>query len=317
MPKQRKTITEYRNYSLPMNFPVFHLTGDKWKISDIKSGRLHFHNCLEIGICHSHSGVMEFEGESIPFQEGDITCVPRNLPHTTYSSPGTESRWSYIFVDPEELFRDLFRDSTRELKIAMSFIQKFKHLMNKIDHPKVHFLATCILDELEEKKANYQTSVKGLLLSLCIEFLRIHNEEKQTKDDEQPENSLVISPALDYIHANYMAQFTIEDLANLCHLSVTHFRRLFLSIMGTSPLDFVNNTRIYQACILLRSTEEPILSISEQVGFHSISSFNRYFSKVMHISPREWRAKMIQSDSKSPKPVILEFNGWILPPKNI
>jgi AraC-like DNA-binding protein len=317
MPKHRKIITEYRNYSLPMNFPVFHLTGDKWKISDIKSGRLHFHNCLEIGICHSHSGIMEFEGESIPFQEGDITCVPRNLPHTTYSTPGTESRWSYIFVDPEELFRDLFRDSTRELKIAMSFIQKFKHVMNKIDHPKVHFLTTCILDELEEKKANYQTSVKGLLLSLCIEFLRIQSEEKQTNDDEQPENSLVISPALDYIHENYMAQFTIEDLADLCHLSVTHFRRLFVSIMGTSPLDFINNTRIYQACILLRSTEEPILSISEKVGFHSISSFNRYFSKVMHISPREWRVKMIQYESKGPKPIILEFNGWILPPKHI
>ena len=45
MSKQAKTIIEYRNYELPENFPILLLTGDRWHISDIKSGRLHFHNC--------------------------------------------------------------------------------------------------------------------------------------------------------------------------------------------------------------------------------------------------------------------------------
>ena len=37
------------------------------------------------------------------------------------------------------------------------------------------------------------------------------------KEGEIVENSLVISPALDYIEENYMQQFTIEYLAELCH----------------------------------------------------------------------------------------------------
>ena len=133
------------------------------------------------------------------------------------------------------------------------------------------------------------------------------------KEGEIVENSLVISPALDYIEENYMQQFTIEYLAELCHWSPTHFRRVFHDIMGTSPLDYVNNTRILKSCILLRSTEHSILDISEMVGFHSVSSFNRYFIKLMQMSPREYRKQMQQSEKKAENQSILEFAGWMRP----
>ena len=95
-----------------------------------------------------------------------------------------------------------------------------------------------------------------------------------------------------------MQQFSIEYLADLCHWSPTHFRRVFHDIMGTSPLDYVNNTRILKSCILLRSTEHSILDISEMVGFHSVSSFNRYFIKLMQMSPREYRKQMQQQTAQ-------------------
>lgn len=88
MSKPKKIITEYRNYYLPLQFPAILLSGDYWKISDVPSGRLHFHNCLEIGVCHSDSGTLEFYGNPLPFKEGDVTCIPRNIPHTTYSTRG-------------------------------------------------------------------------------------------------------------------------------------------------------------------------------------------------------------------------------------
>ena len=39
MSKPKKTVIEYRNYELPINFPVLVLTGDRWYISDVKSGK--------------------------------------------------------------------------------------------------------------------------------------------------------------------------------------------------------------------------------------------------------------------------------------
>lgn len=68
MPRAKKPVIEYRRYSLPLHFPVLLLSGERWRISDIKSEHLHFHNHLEIGICHSDSGVMEIKGEAVPLQ---------------------------------------------------------------------------------------------------------------------------------------------------------------------------------------------------------------------------------------------------------
>lgn len=188
-----------------------------------------------------------------------------------------------------------------------------------------------IIHELEEQNPCYQISARSLLCSLYIELYRIESLgganpdtakpgspeilalQDRKKEGEIAENSLVISPALEYIEKNYMQQFTIEYLAELCHWSPTHFRRVFHDIMGTSPLDYVNNTRILKSCILLRSTEHSILDISEMVGFHSVSSFNRYFAKLMQMSPREYRKQMQQSEKKAENQSILEFAGWMRP----
>ncbi len=310
MPKPKKEIVEYRNYDLPVNFPVLLLSGERWHISEIKSERLHFHNCLEIGICHSDEAIMEFYGVPKTIKEGDITCVPRHLPHTTYSSPGMSSLWSYIFLDPEELFRDYIRNQ----EMSLTLLQNFPLLiLNKEQEPVVHLLATSIMNELQQRRACFQACARGLLMTLCIHFLRLQKDQYEDIPGPPPDNALVISPALDYIRDNYASQFPIETLANLCHLSGTHFRRVFNSIMGTSPLDFINNTRIYKACTLLRSTEATVLTISEQVGFRSVSSFNRHFAKIMGMSPRDWRTQMIQMESKNEwrKQTILEFKGWL------
>ena len=104
-----------------------------------------------------------------------------------------------------------------------------------------------------------------------------------------------------------MQNFPMEELAQMCHLSETHFRRVFHEIMNTSPLNYLNTTRILQACTLLRSTEDSILSISEQVGFRSVSSFNRHFAEIMGTQPSTWRKKTIQVQNAS----ILRYTGWM------
>ncbi|HWT75136.1 MAG TPA: AraC family transcriptional regulator [Mobilitalea sp.] len=315
MMRHKKIVTEYRHYSLPFNFPVLLLTGERWRISDQKSGRLHFHNCLEIGLCHTDSGIIEIEDKQLNYKAGDITCIPRHIPHTTYSDQGTESLWSYIFVDPEELFGNIFHDSLRNLESPMLDTQNYQFIMNKEAYSKLYFLVYSIIEEVKEQKPDYQTSVKGLLLSLYVELLRIQYNNSRNITLKEPkqdaDNVLVISIALDFIHKNYMKQVSIEELAKLCHLSESHFRRTFHDIIGAAPLDFLNSTRIDEACKLLRSTEASILTVSEQVGFHSISSFNRCFTKLMGTSPRIWRKQTLLSEANSTKASILKFTGWI------
>ena len=90
MAKQKNIITEFRNYPLRVEFPILLLTGNQWWISDVPSANLHFHNCLEIGLCHEGEGTLIIQKESRHFSAGDITIIARNIPHTTYSAPGTQ-----------------------------------------------------------------------------------------------------------------------------------------------------------------------------------------------------------------------------------
>ena len=64
---------------------------------------------------------------------------------------------------------------------------------------------------------------------------------------------------------------------------------------------------------LLKEMSLRIVDISEMVGFHSVSSFNRYFIKLMQMSPREYRKQMQQSEKKAENQSILEFAGWMRP----
>lgn len=308
MGKRKKTITEYRQYDLSPDFPILVLSGDRWQISDVKSDRLHFHNCLEIGICHTHEGYMDFGEESVPYKAGDFTMIARNLPHTTYSAPGGKSLWSYIFVDLETFFKNqAFLNTTGQFVSSITY-----YIGNKETSPKLYSYITAVIDEITAKKPGYIISVTGIMMALSIEINRL-SAESSTDDAKPISNSsmLTIHPALNYIHDNYMHQFPIETLADLCHLSVTHFRRIFNSIMGTSPLDFINNTRIDQACQLLQYTDNSILDISEQVGFRSVSSFNRAFVKLMETSPREWRKKYNHGEALMKKQSVLEYRGWM------
>lgn len=324
MSKPKNTVIEYRSYFLPLHFPVLLLSGEYWRISDVPSGRLHFHNCLEIGICHSDSGIMEFPGQSLPFTEGDITLVPPNIPHTTYSSPGYSSHWSYIFLDPQELFKNLLPGNWDNNQFySFSTIRNMKYIFSRQEHPFLYQLITSVIQELENKPPAYQISSRGLLLSFYIEifrqqarhFTRTAAPKKGSMEDSAPDNLLVIGPALEFTQKNYMQSFTIEELAQLCHLSPTHFRRIFHEIMGVGPLEYVTRTRIGKACSLLRSTELPILDISEAVGFHSLSSFNRSFSKITGSAPRNYRRLMMQADLLAQSQSIQEYTGWMYPEK--
>ncbi len=317
MPKPKNDIAEYRNYFLPSDFPVLLLTGEHWKISNVPSKRLHFHNCLEIGVCHSESGYMEFNGrERLFFKEGDVTCIPRNIPHTTYSSPGSESLWSYLFLNPQELFKHIAPD-IRGFDLSLSAYKEYRHILSRKEYPVIYDLTMMIVKDIRDEKPMYRTSSMGLLLSLCIELHRIQNQggHKTTLTSQPPENAMVLSPVLDYIEDHYDEQFDVNYLADICRLSPTHFRRLFHSIIGKPPLDFVNNTRISKACNLLRSTEHSILDISEMVGFRSVSSFNRHFMEVMNTTPRNYRNETLFAKEKQEKMSIKDYTGWMYPEK--
>ena len=315
MAKPKNTVTEFRSYLLPVDFPVVILTGDVWRISDRPAKNLHFHNCLEIGICHEGSGYLMLGSEKLFFSGGDMTIIAGSYPHTTCSTQDTASLWSYLYTDPAELLGSFAPAWSASLSALFQRLNTAA-LLPADSCADAAFLMNRILRTILAKGENYELSACTDILSLLLEIDRINKKEPDIAAPNTTSSSpaLTIMPALEYIRTNYMSTFTVDDLATRCGLSPTHFRRLFHQAMDTSPLEFLNGVRISKACHMLRSSEESILNISENVGFRSISSFNRYFARIIGMSPREYR-RADSSDEGVKRSTIMHYTGWLVPEK--
>ncbi|MGN0779651.1 MAG: helix-turn-helix domain-containing protein [Aristaeellaceae bacterium] len=306
MPRHPHMIMEYRAYDLPPHFPVLVLTGDEWRISDVPSGVLHFHNCLEIGLCHSDSGYLAFRDGQYPFHAGDMSIVTGDMPHTTCSAPGTASRWSYIFVDVQGLMHPLLPMEAIPNNAVLQTLLYNNHMMLSAQgHQSLRAILETIVEEVSQKKPGFETSCRALMLSVLIMLSR-ESAAVTIQQDAMP-----IAPALRQINEHFMEDFSIGELAALCHLSASHFRRIFREIMGVGPLEHLNRTRILKACSLLRLSDASVMSICGAVGFTSLSSFNRHFAATTGSSPTEWRRSM-----NALQPVTVhQYAGWLVPPK--
>ena len=120
----------------------------------------------------------------------------------------------------------------------------------------------------------------------------------------------LISRFQDYISDHYRENIKVAELSANCHLSESHFRRLFSRCMHMSPVEYMNLVRVRTACEYLKKTDTAIADIASECGFASDSTFNRNFHKLMGMSPAEWRKKGENYEQQLLKFDIRTEEGW-------
>ena len=131
-------------------------------------------------------------------------------------------------------------------------------------------LIELLIYEMEHKEKHYKRVTKGLMEALVMEIYRLCTSEKSTQRTTAVSRGtlILLREALDYIGDNYMDPgLRIEQLAQLCGLSETHFRRIFKEQMHITPNKYINLVRIQQACELMRKSHMSMGEISDNVGF--------------------------------------------------
>ena len=91
------------------------------------------------------------------------------------------------------------------------------------------------------------------------------------------------------IQHNIYSNLTLDELARLCHLSISSFKRKFSEVFKVSPKKYISQKKIEKAAALLRSSSSRISDIAYDVGFDSLATFNRNFTAAYGKSPSEYR----------------------------
>jgi AraC-like DNA-binding protein len=113
-----------------------------------------------------------------------------------------------------------------------------------------------------------------------------------------------IDRTLDYIHKHYQTDIAMSDLAELAALSVSGLHRLFKRHTRLTVSEYIAQLRIGKACSLLVSTDKPISSIADEVGYTNLSHFNRQFLAIKKLTPREFRRSFFQKVPRNPNAPI-------------
>ncbi|MDK2808669.1 MAG: AraC family transcriptional regulator [Clostridiales bacterium] len=310
MARKKLGMYEYRYYDLPEDFPVMILKGEHWKRQYNQAGQLHFHNHLEIGICLSGSGFIRTEEKLIAYEAGCITFIPAQVAHATVGTDGMLSHWEYLFLDVAH-FLELIQKENRAMAIQFEqLIQKKAFVCQEGCKIELGRIVNQIVQEMFERKHFYREAVKGLITPLLIERFRLETDPAQNIGSIKKQTATIES-ALSYIHANYRSELKIGTLAELCHMSEVHFRRIFFESTGETPLDYINGVRIKQACQLLLTTQESVSNIGNACGFQTSSTFGRNFLKKMGTTPLKWKNECKTRPGEVRNYEIKTLYGWM------
>lgn len=95
--------------------------------------------------------------------------------------------------------------------------------------------------------------------------------------------------ALEAMHQSPAQDWTVESLARTAGMSRSSFAARFKTVVGQSPLDYLTQWRVYCAAQLLRQENVTLSEISRQVGYESVTSFNRVFRRETAMTPGAFR----------------------------
>jgi len=92
-----------------------------------------------------------------------------------------------------------------------------------------------------------------------------------------------------YIRENFHSELSIEQLAEVAHLSISALERRFKKHLAKTPKQFIRQIRLENARRLLVETKLPIAQIAYQSGFSDHSYFSRHFKLMFDELPSQIR----------------------------
>ena len=220
---------------------------------------------------------------------GELVLVNPYEPHLVVSC-GEPSKYDCLMIDGS-LYRKAAQgtDSAKLLELLSDGHVRFENLIRADAGLNAHTDGIC--RELRTRGAAFDLSVKAHVISLLVGLFRRHLSGNATPEQIAANAARYdrIRPAVELIKSDMSRRPSLEELSEACHLSPSHFCRLFRQITGCSPLQFDTDLRIREAAALLRQTDMSVSQIALSVGFDDAGYFSRCFKRRLGTTPTRAR----------------------------
>jgi AraC-like DNA-binding protein/ligand-binding sensor protein len=128
-----------------------------------------------------------------------------------------------------------------------------------------------------------------LLVIFAEQVAGLSNQLIVERENAEPP---AITRAKAFINENYTEDLSLEQVAKAANMSSFYFCKMFKKYTGVNFTEYLSRVRIERARNLLLNPNLRISEIAYEVGFQSLTHFNRVFKKVLGQSPTDFRAHL-------------------------
>ena len=114
-------------------------------------------------------------------------------------------------------------------------------------------------------------------------------KEERSLSPSRKRQEYRVRKMLEYIHENFGKNISVEDMADVVHVSKSECFRSFQNIVGKAPAEYVIQYRLAQASKMLSETDLSIAEVGRAAGFQSPSYFGKIFRDRQGVSPGKYR----------------------------
>ncbi len=154
--------------------------------------------------------------------------------------------------------------------------------------------------ELKERAGFFEPLIYSIVaMELTLFFLK--RLPKTALGPAPNFGKIKVEQALAWYESNLSRNPSIDEISHEVNLSLTHLRRLFHKIRGTSPKAAFTNIQFERVKWLMMDPTVTLEQISEKCGFGSSSAFSRAFKIKFRTSPRVYRTKLLEKRDQQAK----------------
>lgn len=222
------------------------------------------HNFCEIMAVYSGYGRLISGKNEIELAPGMVSLTPPGIPHDEVSPEGMDTIWI-----------GFYGQYANKLKLTASVAVYDKQLIKQIDQLWLFAftLRRQIGPELDAGTATIATRLVRLI-------------KDQNSDDRVGDH---IDRTIKYMFEHYTEPLVISKLATYAGCSTGYFERTFQKRTGKTPVEFLSDLRLRQACNLLQHSKLNISEIAERTGYRDVFYFSRVFSRHIEVNPSNYR----------------------------
>lgn len=253
--------------------------------------QLHYHPEFQITAIIKGEGIFYGGNNMSTFSEKDIFLIGPNVPHLLKCSNLYHTNTS-IGVKGISLFFD-------ELSFGKHFfeieeMQILKKLL--LDSNRVIKIDGSLKEAIYSRIIDTPSLANEELVIAFFKILSLLRRSEKTYLNSDEYNLILdnneggrLNKVLDYTFMHFKEDIKIDQIAKIALLSRSQFSYFFKLHTGKTFIQFVNELRIENACILLKDEQYTVEQICYEIGFKNVSNFSRQFKKIKKITPSQYR----------------------------